>query len=129
MWGSGQGGRSYCENGMSSGPKALRRKVNGNTSPGSVMNSPSPIWYAATSLWISVPLVEPFGATGFWTVQLSLYPFRCAKTPAVAAAVNSVFVSSTQTGCRPVQISVDWDVCADAPMDCETASASCSPKD
>ena len=44
-----------------------------------------------------------------------------------AAAANSAFVSGTQTGLRPAQISFDCDVWAEVSIASPTASASCSP--
>ena len=46
--------------------------MNGNTSPGSEMNSPSPIWNAATCDFSAWPALEPFGATGDAFVQSAL---------------------------------------------------------
>jgi hypothetical protein len=46
--------------------------VNGNASPGIEMNSPSPIWNAATCERSESPEVAPFGATGEAAVQLAL---------------------------------------------------------
>ena len=48
MCGSSHGGSGADGSGMSCGPRKPRRKVNGNASPGIEMNSPSPIWNAAT---------------------------------------------------------------------------------
>ena len=72
MCGISQGGSPGPGFGMSWGPSGPRRKVNGNTSPGSEMNSPSPIWKAATSERSAWPEEPPSGATGAATVQSAL---------------------------------------------------------
>ena len=72
MCGISQGGSGSDGVCMSCGPRKPRRKVNGNTSPGTEMNSPSPIWNAATSDFNAVPDDAPLGATGDALVQLLL---------------------------------------------------------
>src|SRR5450755_760853 len=70
------------------------------------MNSPSPIWNAATVERRSDPDEAPFGSTGEATVQFLLYAGRWANTPSAAPSWKRTFSTGTQMVARAPQIVV-----------------------